>query len=169
MEAEASMAAEGLSECPPAKRPKHSHHDDEEGDVFGFGGDFGPAAYQEDVPVQSAVVRPCCPSSPRSDPVGSGPGDAAPSATVQTSVAPVAAPAPFVAASLSGIEDRLVAWGEVPRFRKAGPGRLQHICNTAAATIYFWPGSLKWCVEGDDSSAVEHALIGFVCTQRLCE
>ena len=68
--------------------------------------------------------------------------------------------APFVVASLTGIEDRLSAIGERPMFREAGLGRLVHVRTTATAAVSFWPGTLKWSVAGPGSSTVEDALVG---------
>ena len=91
-----------------------------------------------------------------------GPSTAAP-ASAQATEAQVAAPAltcSFVVASLCGIEDRLSDLGERPAFREVGPGKLQHVCTTIAATVCYWPGSLKWCVEGKESKLVEDVMLG---------
>ena len=67
----------------------------------------------------------------------------------------------FVNASLDGLESRLAALGELPRFVAVGPGgrQLQHQCRLAAAAVNFWPATLQWSVEGPGGSTVEVALL----------
>ena len=62
-----------------------------------------------------------------------------------------------VAASLDGIEARLQALGEAPRFLAVQPGQLQHNCTSADARVNFWPSTLRWSVEGRQCSSVEAA------------
>ena len=64
-----------------------------------------------------------------------------------------------VAASLDGIEARLQARGETPRFKMVRAGLLQHSCTTADATVNFWPSTLVWSVEGRQHSLIEDALL----------
>ena len=64
-----------------------------------------------------------------------------------------------VAASLEGIETRLRFFGEVPRFRASQPGLLTHHCTTAEATVSYWPGTLRWSVEGRQSGLIEDLLL----------
>ena len=120
----------------------------DEEDIVNHGDDMGLAAYATEG--TDFCSQPAC-SSP-----------VAPAAA-QAKEAQLAAPAlrsSFVVASLNGIEDRLSDMGERPAFREAGPGKLQHECTTIAATVCFWPGSLKWCVEGKESRYVEDVMLG---------
>ena len=64
-----------------------------------------------------------------------------------------------VAASLDGIEARLRAHGETPRFRVVRAGLLQHTCTTAEAAVSYWPSTLAWSVEGSQRNLIEDALL----------
>ena len=64
-----------------------------------------------------------------------------------------------VAASLEGIEARLRTFGEAPRVRALQPGLLQHECTTAEAVVCYWPGTLRWSVEGRQSGMIEGLLL----------
>ena len=64
-----------------------------------------------------------------------------------------------IAASLEGLEARLRHGGEAPQFRVVRPGLLQHHCSTAEAVVSYWPGTLRWSVEGRHSEAVEDLLL----------
>ena len=115
--------------------------EDSEEDMFGACG-LGPAAH--------AVVE-----------AAGTPGSHGPAAPALRREVPAPGHAPgFVEASLEGIEMRLAAIGERPFFREAGLGRLVHHCTTAAATVSFWPSTLKWAVNGPGGDAVERALAG---------
>ena len=65
-------------------------------------------------------------------------------------------------APADGIEARLTARGETPRFKPVGPeGRqLRHTCTTVRASVSFWPSTLQWAVEGEDGDEVEASLLG---------
>ena len=167
MEEEANIAAADCSEPPPAKRCRTERlesagQEHEEDDVFDFGGDLGPAAYEDDVDMQGADAGDHAASSHLqcSARLALGPVCAAVSAQPGEDHTAAAFGGLFTPASLYGIEDRLSAIGEVPRFREFVPGRLPHHCTTTAATVDFWPSTLKWSVSGDESNAIERSLIG---------
>ena len=131
--------------------------EDEQEDVFGHGDDLGEAAYVQvqvatvtasvelpaQAPQQAEVTKRAAVEEPR----------AAKKARGRTQA--------FVNASLDGLESRLKALGEHPRFVVVGPGgrQLQHQCRAVAASVNFWPATLQWSVEGPGSSAVEAALL----------
>ena len=116
--------------------------DDE--DIFGYGDDLGEAAYLPDtaVPEQGGKAgdreQPPQPKRART--------------TTPGSVA-------LIVASLDGLEARLTACGEEPHFVQSQPGLLRHTCSTADASVCFWPGSLKWCVDGPQAALMDAALL----------
>ena len=113
---------------------------DEDEDVFGHCEGLGAAAY---APVVSEAA------SAASEEVREQPKCKKARTSAQQAVR--------VDASLEGLEARLEAIGETPRFAAAQPGRLQHACKTAEAWVNFWPTSLRWNVEGRHRSRVEEA------------
>ena len=151
LEAAAAAAEQAAPAEPPSKRQKAGPGDadlwegegaeDSDEDLFGTSG-LGPATY-----AVAAVVDT--------------PGRSGPSVPARRREAPAPGlDTGFVEASLEGIEERLAAIGERPFFREVGLGRLAHHCNTATATVSFWPSTLKWTVSGPGGHAVERALIG---------
>ena len=160
MEAEASRAVEEAEALPPTKklRVTQPEEEDDDMDVFNFGGDLGPAAYTH---VAGHGVEE---EEKSSEQDGTGPERAVPAATAARLEASTPASEPqgsaWVVASLCGIEDRLAARGERPCFREAAPGRLEHQCTTAAASVAFWPGSLQWEVSGADAAEIEDFITG---------
>ena len=137
--------------------------EDYEEDVFDFGGDLGEAAYltpgspatEPQQQMEPELIGPvvCAPPPPKKRCTEVRRPQAV---AVEDRAAPGTH---WVAASLSGVEERLSFMGEVPRFVVAGAGRLQHTCLLAEATVCFWPGALKWEVQGKQKDVVEKALL----------
>ena len=138
---------------------RQRHDEDEMEDIFGHGGDLGEAAYEELLVVDSGTATP--------EPAATAPQQAvvtkrAAAVEVQRDAKRTCSRTPgFVNASLDGLESRLAALGELPRFVAVGPGgrQLQHQCRLSAAAVNFWPATLQWSVEGPGGSTVEAALL----------
>ena len=60
---------------------------------------------------------------------------------------------------LEALECRIRDFGEEPHFREVEPGKLVHLCRSFRASICFWPVSLLWRVDGDQSGRVDALLM----------
>ena len=151
-------AMEAEAQCQQHQCVPCEHMDeDEQEDVFGHGDDLGEAAY-EPVEVAAATASAELPATAPQQPAGTRRAVAEEPRAAKKARCRVPA---VVDASLDGLEKRLQAFGENPRFETVGPGgrQLQHQCVAAAASVNFWPATLLWSVEGPDMAAVEAALL----------
>ena len=167
-------------ELPPELQDLQAGHsaaaEDCEEDVFEFGGDLGESAYFSLGPPAGEPMRDepepeaaDCTLAPKEQETKDVPATAPPPLKKRCTedrrpmaVASDEAAAPgthWVAASLSGLEERLEILGELPRFVAVGTGRLEHTCLRAEATVCFWPGTLKWEVHGKHGYRVEQDLL----------
>ena len=118
--------------------------EEEEEDCFDFENDLGEAAYRQDA---------------AEDGQGHAASDRTQPPQAKRARTEATGHAGFVAASLEGLEARLTACGEVPRFVPMQPGLLRHECRTVNASVSFWTGSLKWCVDGPQAAVIDAGLI----------